>query len=290
MPNIFDLFTIPLRDWINIFINWLVANFRPFFRAAREPIGYVLDGVEAILQNTPPLLFLILLFLLAMWIAGWRVGLFSVIGMAFLGFVGIWTDTMTTLSLVLTAVLFCALTGIPLGILAARSKTIWSIMRPVLDTMQTTPSFVYLVPIAILFGIGNVAGIIATIIFALPPIIRLTNLGIRNVPEDVVEAAYAFGSTPRQVLLEVQLPLALRTILAGLNQTLMLALSMVVIASLISAGGLGTMVLRGISRLDMGLATVGGVGIVLLAIVLDRITQALGPAGQQSPSAAHKTA
>jgi glycine betaine/proline transport system permease protein len=290
MPDIFDLFTIPLRDWINVFIDWLVANFRPFFRAAREPIGYVLDGVEAILQNTPPLLFLILLFLLAMWIAGWRVGLFSVIGMAFLGFVGIWTDTMTTLSLVITAVFFCAITGIPLGILAARSKTIWTVMRPVLDTMQTTPSFVYLVPIAILFGIGNVAGIIATIIFALPPIIRLTNLGIRNVPEDMVEAAYAFGSTPAQVLLEVQLPLALRTILAGLNQTLMLALSMVVIASLISAGGLGTMVLRGISRLDMGLATVGGVGIVLLAIVLDRITQALGPAGQQSPGAAHKTA
>jgi glycine betaine/proline transport system permease protein len=183
---------------------------------------------------------------------------------------------MTTLSLVITAVLFCTITGIPLGILAARSNLFWSLMRPVLDIMQTTPSFVYLVPIAIFFGIGNVSGIIATIIFALPPIIRLTNLGIRNVQADVVEAAYAFGSTSRQVLWEVQLPLARPTILAGLNQTLMLALSMVVIASLIAAGGLGTLVLRGISRLDMGLATVGGIGIVVLAIVLDRITQALG--------------
>lgn len=276
MPDIFDLYTIPLRDWIDFIINWIVDNFRPFFRAMREPVGYVLDGVETFLTATPSIIIILLIFMIATWIAGWRIGLASTAGLAFLGFVGIWEDTMITFSLVITAVLFCAITGIPLGILAARSSLFWTIMRPILDIMQTTPSFVYLVPIAILFGIGNVPGIIATIIFALPPIIRLTNLGIRNVPADVVEAAYAFGSTSRQVLWEVQLPLARRTILAGLNQTLMLALSMVVIASLIAAGGLGTLVLRGISRMDMGLATVGGVGIVILAIVLDRITQALG--------------
>jgi glycine betaine/proline transport system permease protein len=276
MPDIFEFYTIPLRDWIDTGIDWLVANFRPFFRAMREPVGYVLDGVEAVLTNTPSVIVLILILIIAVWIAGWRIGLFSAISMAILGFVGIWDVTMTTLSLVITAVLFCTITGIPLGILAARSDLSWSFMRPVLDVMQTTPSFVYLVPIAIFFGSGNVSGIIATIIFALPPLIRLTNLGIRNVQADVVEAAYAFGSTPLQVLWEVQLPLARPTILAGLNQTLMLTLSMVVIASLIGAGGLGTVVLRGIGRLDMGLATVGGVGIVILAIMLDRITQALG--------------
>jgi glycine betaine/proline transport system permease protein len=276
MPEIFDFYTLPLRDWIDTGIDWLVANFRPFFRAMREPVGYVLDGVEAILVNTPSVIVLILILVIAVWIAGWRIGIFSTVAMAILGFVGIWEQTMTTLSLVITAVLFCTITGIPLGILAARSNLFWSLMRPVLDIMQTTPSFVYLVPIAIFFGIGNVSGIIATIIFALPPIIRLTNLGIRNVPADVVEAAYAFGSTSRQVLWEVQLPLARPTIMAGLNQTLMLSLSMVVIASLIAAGGLGILVLRGISRLDMGLATVGGIGIIVLAIVLDRITQALG--------------
>ncbi len=289
MPELFDLFTIPLRDWIDTGIGWIVDNFRPFFRAMREPVGYVLDGVEAILAGTPSIVVLLLVLVLATWLAGWRIGLPSTAALATLGFVGIWDETMTTLSLVITAVLFCTITGIPLGILAARSSLFWAIMRPVLDIMQTTPSFVYLVPIAILFGIGNVSGIIATIIFALPPIIRLTNLGIRNVPADVVEAAYAFGSTSRQVLWEVQLPLARPTILAGLNQTLMLALSMVVIASLIAAGGLGTLVLRGISRLDMGLATVGGVGIVILAIVLDRITQSLGN-GQGSTFEQQKTA
>ena len=149
-------------------------------------------------------------------------------------------------------------------------------IRPVLDGMQTIPAFVYLVPVVMLFGIGNVPGVIVTIIFAIPPVIRLTNLGIRQVPADVVEATLAFGARPGQLLLKVQLPLAMRTIMAGVNQTLMMALSMVVVASMIAVGGLGQMVLRGIGRLDMGLATVGGLGIVILAIVLDRITQAVG--------------
>jgi glycine betaine/proline transport system permease protein len=176
-------------------------------------------------------------------------------------------------------VLFCAVIGLPLGILAARSDLFWRIVRPVLDIMQTIPSFVYLVPIVMLFGVGMTPGIIATIIFAIPPMVRLTNLGIRNVRADLIEAAHAFGSTEWQMLWDVQIPLALRTIMAGLNQTLMLALSMVVIAALIGAGGLGLTVNTGLGRLDVGGATGGGVGIVILAIVLDRITQGLGEKG-----------
>src|SRR3546814_1543332 len=172
----------------------------------------------------------------------------------------VWPETMTTLAMVLTAVVFCALAGIPVGILAARSNGFAAALRPVLDIMQTIPPFVYLVPIVMLFGVGMVPGIVATIIFALPPVIRLTNLGIRGVPGELVEAAYAFGSTPRQVLWEVQIPLALRTIMAGLNQTLMLSLSMVVIAALIGAGGLGLTVYTGLGRLDVGTAGEGGLG------------------------------
>jgi ABC-type proline/glycine betaine transport system permease subunit len=282
--NPFEAYTLPLRDWVEIAVDWIVVNFRGFFQAISVPVGTILDGVELILQSVPPLIFLLLLFGLALWVANWRVALFSLVSMTLIGMLGIWEDAMTTLALVITAVLFCALLGIPLGILAARSDGFETLLRPLLDAMQTTPAFVYLVPVVMLFGVGNVPGIIATIIFALPPIIRLTDLGIRGVPTDVVEAAYAFGSTPLQVLWEVQLPLALRTILAGLNQTLLLALSMVVIAAMIAAGGLGTMVLRGLGRLDVGLGVVGGLGIVLLAIILDRITQAIA-GGQQAPGA-----
>jgi glycine betaine/proline transport system permease protein len=209
-------------------------------------------------------------------VAGRGIALFAVLSLAFLDLLGVWSETMTTLAMVLTAVVFCAVVGIPLGILAARSDRFAGGIRPVLDIMQTTPAFVYLVPVVMLFGVGMVPGIIATIIFALPPIIRLTNLGIRQVRGELVEAGIAFGATPRQVLFEIQIPLSMRTIMAGLNQTLMLSLSMVVIAALIGAEGLGLIVFRGIGRLDVGLAALGGIGIVLLAIVLDRITQALG--------------
>ena len=172
--------------------------------------------------------------------------------------------------------IFCAVVGIPLGIIASRSDGFSAAIRPILDTMQTTPAFVYLVPVVMLFSIGTVAGVIATIIFAMPPIIRLTNLGIRQVHPELIEAAQAFGSTPMQVLLKVQIPLALPTIMAGLNQTIMLSLSMVVIAALIGAGGLGVPVFQGLNSLQVGLAGIGGISIVLMAMVLDRITQSLG--------------
>lgn len=275
----FDYYTIPLREWADIFIRWLTTNYRGFFQTIQVPVQLVLDWSETFLLWLHPIVFLALLLIIAWRIAGWRIAVFSVVAMAFLGFLGVWEDTMTTLAMVVSAVAFCAVVGIPLGIIAARSDTFETGIRPVLDIMQTIPPFAYLVPVVMLFGIGTVPGVIATIIFAIPPVIRLTNLGIRQVQREVVEAAFAFGSTPGQVLREVQIPLALRTIMAGMNQTLMLALSMVVIAAIIGAQGLGDPVRTGLNNVQPGLATVGGIGIVILAIILDRITQALGRTG-----------
>ncbi|NVK19060.1 MAG: glycine betaine/L-proline ABC transporter permease ProW [Methylocystaceae bacterium] len=267
---------IPLDNWVETGLDWLVSNFRPVFQAIRVPIDATLSGIEAGLQATPSAIVIIFFGLLAWQMANKRLAVASVISLTLIGLIGAWTETMVTLSLVLTSVFFSMVIGLPIGIWLSRSDKAATAIRPVLDAMQTTPAFVYLVPIVMLFGIGNVPGVVVTIIFALPPLIRLTNLGIRQVPEDLVEASRSFGASPSQLLFKVQLPLAMPTIMAGVNQTLMLCLSMVVIASMIAVGGLGQMVLRGIGRLDMGLATVGGVGIVLLAIVLDRITQAMG--------------
>ncbi len=272
----FDRLQVPLDDWVEVGLDWLVDNFRPVFQAIRWPIDQVLGFLETLLLAPPEMLMLLLVGLIAWQAAGRRLAFGAVVALFVIGIIGAYEEAMITLAIVLTAVFFCVAIGLPVGIAMARRDGLERAMRPALDTMQTTPAFVYLVPIVMLFGIGNVPGVVVTIIFALPPLIRLTNLGIRQVPKDVIEAATAFGASPRQLLFKVQLPLALKTIMAGVNQTLMLALSMVVIASMISVGGLGQMVLRGIGRLDMGLATVGGIGIVLLAIVLDRLTQALG--------------
>ncbi|MDN2567525.1 proline/glycine betaine ABC transporter permease [Aquibium sp. A9E412] len=277
MPSPADLFTIPLDDWINTFVrDWLVPNFRPAFRAMQWPVTQVLNGLEAFLQAVPMAVFTVVLAAIAWRTAGRGVALFTLVSLIFIDLIELWPETMTTLAMIVTAVLFCTVIGVPVGIAAARSDRFLAVLRPVLDIMQTIPPFVYLVPIVMLFGVGMVPGIIATIVFALPPIIRLTNLGIRNVRGDLIEAGHAFGSTPWQMLWEIQFPLALRTIMAGLNQTLMLALSMVVIAALIGAGGLGLVVFTGLGRLDVGNATAGGIGIVIIAIILDRITQALG--------------
>lgn len=275
-----DFLIIPFDDWVTAFVRgWLVPNCRPFFRAIQVPITQVLNGLDAFFAFVPMLATTGVFAVLALKFAGRGMAIFTLVGFAFIDMIGLWPQTMTTLAMIITSVLFCAVIGIPLGILAARNETMWKVLRPTLDVMQTIPSFVYLVPIVMLFGVGMAPGIIATVIFALPPIVRLTNLGIRNVRGDLIEAAEAFGSTSLQTLLEVQLPLAMRTIMAGLNQTLMLALSMVVIAALIGAGGLGLVVNTGLGRLDVGQATAGGVGIVILAIVLDRITQGFGAQG-----------
>jgi len=274
--NPFDEGLVPLGDWVESGLEWTVDNFRAFFQAIRWPIDTTLNGIESALLALPDTLMLLIVGLLAWQAGGRRLAIGAILSMAAIGLIGAWNEAMVTLALVLTSVTFCLLIGLPSGIWLARNDRVQTVMRPVLDAMQTTPAFVYLVPVVMLFGIGNVPGVVVTIIFALPPLIRLTNLGIRQVPEDLVEAARSFGASPRQLLFKVQLPLAMPTIMAGVNQTLMLALSMVVIASMIAVGGLGQMVLRGIGRLDMGLATIGGIGIVLLAIVLDRITQAMG--------------
>jgi glycine betaine/proline transport system permease protein len=277
-----DYITIPMDVWVEDGVDWLVENFRPAFQGVKWPVEKVLNGLDAMLQATPFIAFTVILALIAWRLAGRGVAIFTIVSFLVLDSVGVWSETMTTLAMILTAVVFCAVIGIPLGISAAASDRFASGLRPVLDIMQTIPPFVYLVPIVMLFGVGLVPGVIATIICALPPIVRLTNLGIRQVQGDLVEAGYAFGSTPRQVLWEIQIPLALRTIMAGLNQTLMLALSMAVIAALIGAGGLGLTVYTGLGRLDVGQAFLGGLGIVLLAIVLDRITQALGQQGEDA--------
>jgi len=262
-----DWFQIPLDDWVEVLVkDWLVPNFRPFFQAVKWPVDQTLNWLEYGLQSIPVLIFVAAVVLIAWRTAGRGVAIFSLIALLFLDFINVWPETMTTLAMIVTAVLFCAIVGVPVGIAAAGSDRVAAVVRPILDIMQTIPPFVYLVPIVMLFGVGVVPGVIATIIFALPPIVRLTNLGIRQVQEELVEAAYAFGSSSKQVLWDIQVPLALRTIMAGLNQTLMLALSMAVIAALIGAGGLGLTVYTGLGRLDVGAATEGGVGIVLIAV------------------------
>ena len=268
--------SLPVEAWINQGLGWVVEHFRPFFQTVRLPIDSTLNSVQGLLTALPALPMIALIGLLAWQFAGRALAIGTVVSLMLVTVLGIWPEAMVTLSLVLTSLVFCMAVGLPLGVLLASSDRAQRVMRPVLDAMQTTPAFVYLVPVVMLFGIGNVPGVIVTIVFALAPLVRLTNLGLRQVRPDLIEAARAYGASPWQMLVKVQLPLAMPSIMAGINQALMLSLSMVVIASMIAVGGLGQMVLRGIGRLDMGLATVGGLGIVLLAISLDRLTQAMG--------------
>jgi glycine betaine/proline transport system permease protein len=271
----FEEKVIPLDVWVSQFVEWLVDNYRDFFQLIKWPIEQTLLGFDQGLNALPPIVVIVVMGITAWRFSGIILGVFSVVTMVFIGLLGLWAEAMTTLAMVLSSVVFCAIVGVPLGIIAGRNDSFEAWIRPVLDAMQTTPAFVYLVPIVMLFSVGNVAGVLATIIFALPPLIRLTSLGIRQVHPELVEAAQAFGATRWQVLLRVQIPLAMPTILAGLNQTIMMALSMVVIAALIGAGGLGSPVILGLNTLDIGRAVIGGLGIVLMAIVLDRITQSM---------------
>jgi len=272
---------IPLDTWISNFVEWLVENYREVFQLIKWPVEQTLTGFDMGLNALSPVIVILALAFCAWRFSGWGLTVFSIISMVFIGMLGFWEDTMTTLAMVLVSVLFCALVGVPIGIAAGRNDRVEKTIRPFLDAMQTTPSFVYLVPIVMLFSVGNVAGVLATIIFAMPPIIRLTSLGIRQVHPELVEAALAFGATRWQVLLKVQVPLAMPTILAGLNQTIMMALAMVVIAALIGAGGLGSPVVLGLNTLDIGLAVIAGLSIVLLAMVLDRITQSMAGKNNQ---------
>ncbi|MET1028803.1 MAG: ABC transporter permease subunit, partial [Dongiaceae bacterium] len=219
--------TLPLDRWVEHGVkDWLAPTFRPAFRAAQWPVDQVMRRLDGFMHGVPFIVMTVFFVALAWRFAGRGVAVFTLLSFLLIDAVGVYPETMTTLSMIVTAVLFCALVGIPTGILAAGSDRFDAALRPVLDVMQTIPPFVYLVPIVMLFGVGLIPGVIATIIFSLPPIIRLTNLGIRQVRGELVEAGQAFGSTRRQVLVEIQLPLALRMIMAGLNQTLMMALSM----------------------------------------------------------------
>jgi len=276
MESFFDRFQIPVDVWLQHFVDWFVLHFRPVFQVIRWPFEQLLDGFQDVLVQSPPWLILVCLFLIALLSASWRVALFSVVAFFFIGAMGLWEPAMITLSIVATSVAFVVAIGIPLGVLASQSDTFWRVLRPMLDILQATPSFVYLVPVVMLFGIGTVPGVIATVMFALPPIIRLTNVGLRQVSEDVVEAGHAFGATKIQILYGIRLPLALPVVLAGLNNTIMSSLIMSTIVSMIGAEGLGAAVLRGVGRLDVGLAATGGIAIVLVAMTLDRITQGIG--------------
>lgn len=274
--KIFDTEWVPIAAWVDAALNWLVQNYRFVFQAIKTPFDVVLGAFQNALVGAPHLLIYVLVVLVAWQAGGRKLAGTTALALLAIGLLGVWTPAMTTLSIVITCVFFCSLVGIPLGIVAAKRDGFWMVLRPLLDLMQTIPSFVYLVPVVMLFSIGNVSGAIVTFIYALAPVVRLTNLGIRQVRPDMVEASRAFGASDKQTLFKVELPLAMPTIMAGVNQTVMLALSMSVVSSMISVTGLGQLVLRGIGRLDMGLATMGGLGIVFLAIVIDRISQSFG--------------
>jgi glycine betaine/proline transport system permease protein len=271
-PSDYEIY-IPIAEWIEKNVKeWLFTQ-RPLFKKLSAPIETVLNSLDSLFNLIPfPIAILIFIFF-AYRTNGLKFSCLTVVGLVFIDLVDLWSESMTTLAMIFTAVIFCIIIGIPLGILSSRSKTFEIILRPILDVMQTIPSFVYLIPVVMLFGIGLTPGVVATIIFALPPVIRLTNLGIRQVGKGFKEAGSSLGLTKILILVKIEIPLAFKTIMAGINQTLMLALSMVVIAALIGAGGLGLTVYVALGRLDIGSAVIGGTAIVILAIILDRITQ-----------------
>ena len=275
-PSDYEIY-IPIAEWIERNIKeWLFTQ-RPLFKKLSAPIDATLNGLDT-LFNWIPFPIVILIFAFVAWKTnGIKFAIFSALALISIDLVDLWKETMTTLAMIFTAVIFCMIIGIPVGIAASRSNLFETILRPILDIMQTIPSFVYLIPVVMLFGVGLTPGVVATIIFALPPIVRLTNLGIRQVGKGFKEAGASLGLTKFKILHRIEIPLAMKTIMAGVNQTLMLALSMVVIAALIGAGGLGLTVYVALGRLDIGGAVIGGTGIVILAIVLDRITQKIVP-------------
>ncbi|MGB7999263.1 MAG: proline/glycine betaine ABC transporter permease [Anaerobacillus sp.] len=267
---------IPLADWVDTIVDILTDNLEPVFDGITSGIDWFVEGIVSILGFPPALVLIAIFTLLAWWSSRWPVALFTLLGLLLIDNLGYWDPTIQTLALVLTSVIISIILGVPLGIWASQSDRVRGIITPILDFMQTMPAFVYLIPAILFFGIGMVPGIIASVIFAMPPTIRLTNLGIRQVPEDLIEASNAFGSTTKQKLFKIQLPLATQTIMAGINQSIMLSLSMVVIASLVGAPGLGADVYRAVTQIKVGIGFEAGLAIVILAIMLDRISQNIG--------------
>ncbi|MER6379835.1 ABC transporter permease/substrate binding protein [Streptomyces sp. NPDC001250] len=267
---------IHLGDWVDSGVNWLVDHLSWLFDAIKAVMEGMYNGIDAVLGAPAPLLMAGILAVIAWWLRGLLSGVLAFAGFALVDSLALWDRAMSTLALVLVATVLALLISLPLGIWAARSKAVGAAVRPVLDLLQTMPSMVLLIPAMLFFGLGTAAGVVATLIFALAPGVRMTELGIRQVDADLVEAAEAFGTTPRDILWRVQLPLALPTIMAGVNQVIMLGLSMVVIAGMVGTGGLGGAVNEAIGQLDIGYGFEAGVGIVVLAIYLDRVTGALG--------------
>ncbi len=260
---------------VGALVDWLTIHFAPLFSVITSIMLFLLDAVLAVLTIPHAMVVTVVFVALALLERKWGFGLFTLVAFLLIQAMGLWLEAMQTLAVVVVATVLAVAIGIPVGIWAARSRRASGVIRPVLDFMQTLPVFVYLIPAVFFFGIGVVPGVVATTVFAIPPAVRLTELGIRSVDRETVEASIAFGAKPRQILREVQLPLAMPSIMAGVNQTLMLALSMVVIAGLVGAGGLGAVVVRGISTLDVGAGFEGGLAVVFLAIYLDRLTAAL---------------
>lgn len=264
---------IPIGHWVDLLIQWSIDNLKPLFDFVVVIVNYMMDGLSFILMAPPPWIFIIISIPVVWFIAGRNTAIGTALGLLLIYDLNIWGPSMQTLAMIISATIVALVVGIPLGIWTARNDSVHKVVMPALDFMQTMPPFVYLIPAVFFFGIGQVPGLISTVVFAMPPAIRLTGLGIRQVPEELVEAAEAFGATQTQKLIKVQLPVAMPTIMAGVNQCIMLALSMVVIAAMIGAGGLGSEVLRGLQRLNVPVGFEGGLAIVVLAIILDRITQ-----------------
>lgn len=264
---------VPLGEWIEALVTFLKQHLPLLFKAISNGIDFLTKGLVSILSIGPPYLLIIVLALLSWFIVNWRLGLFTLIGLGFIENLGYWSETIDTLALILISVFFSVIIGVPIGIWMSQKRSVQTVVTPILDFMQTMPAFVYLIPSVVFFSLGVVPGVIATIVFAMPPTVRLTNLGIRQVDAELIEAANAFGATTGQRLLKVQLPLATPTIMAGINQTIMLSLSMVVIASLVGAPGLGTIVYRSITQVNIGMGFESGLALVILAMVLDRMTQ-----------------
>jgi glycine betaine/proline transport system permease protein len=271
---------LPVDEWADTAFDWLDETFQPLWTFIREVLGSAYDGLVNLLDLLPSWVVILLLGVLALLGRGWKFGLGATASLLLIDLMGLWEDTMLTLAMVLVACIVATLIAIPVGISAARSQTVSSIVRPVLDFMQTMPALLYVLLAVLIFSVGVVPGIVATIIFAMPPGIRLTELGIRQVDPEVVEAGHAFGSSPAKILRQVQLPLALPTIMAGINQIIMLALAMVVLAGLVGGPGLGQVVQTALSRLDIGLGFEAGLSVVILAIYMDRVTGALGSRSQ----------
>ncbi|MDR3599073.1 MAG: proline/glycine betaine ABC transporter permease [Desulfosporosinus sp.] len=267
------MYRLPLGQWVNIGVKWLLNNYGHAIDVFSTSIREMIDALKNGLNVVPWWLLIIIVMIIAWRARGWRLALGSGLGLLLIYDMLLWPAFLETLVLVIISAIISIAIGVPTGIIIARNNTINRIFTPLLDVMQTMPSFVYLIPALMFFGLGTVPAIFATVVFAMPPAIRLTDLGIRQVPADLVEVGEAFGSTPRQMLWKIQLPLAMPTIMAGINQTMMLSLSMVVVAGMIGAGGFGAGVLEGISQMDIGKGFENGLGVVILAMILDRICQ-----------------